>query len=239
ILSGAEEYAPPEVMDARVEQSLRDWLGSMSGGAVEAEVAALRGPGAHALVTAATSPPADLLVVGTRGLGAIDQRLLGSISRRLTEQAPCPVVVVPEGADEGTGPIVIGLDGTPDSNAAFDLAAELAERSATELVVVNCVEPIGSGVPGNALDQARELGEQLLRARAAELDRRGIAHRSILSFEPARVVLEATAREESARLLLVGARGAGGMEKLLLGSVSSYLSAYADRAVAVVHRQQA
>jgi nucleotide-binding universal stress UspA family protein len=92
-------------------------------------------------------------------------------------------------------------------------------------------------LPGNALEQGRELGEQLLQAREAELGRRGIAHRSVLSFEPARAVLDATARETAARLVLVGARGTGAMEKLLLGSVSSYLSVYAERPVAVVHRQ--
>lgn len=236
LLGESSAYAPADEIDQRVEREVRDWVATTGVDPVDAQILAVRGPGAHALVVAATNPPADLLVVGTRGLGGVDRRVLGSVGRRLTEVAPCPVVVVPEGAERGRGPIVVGIDGTPDSDAAFALGATLAERASTELVMVHCVEPIGAGLPGNALEQGRELGEQLLRAREAELGRREVVHRSVLSFEPARAVLDTTARDTAARLVLVGARGAGGMEKLLLGSVSSYLSVYAERPVAVVHR---
>ncbi len=38
--------------------------------------------------------PADLLVVGSRGLSAAKRVLLGSVSSALTNHAPCPVLVV-------------------------------------------------------------------------------------------------------------------------------------------------
>jgi nucleotide-binding universal stress UspA family protein len=49
-------------------------------------------PAAKALVDA--SDGADLLVVGSRGLGGFDQLLMGSVSNQCAHHAQCPVVIV-------------------------------------------------------------------------------------------------------------------------------------------------
>ncbi len=46
---------------------------------------------------------AALLVVGSRGRGALSSALLGSVSHGLAAGAPCPVVVVPAGIDAERG----------------------------------------------------------------------------------------------------------------------------------------
>jgi nucleotide-binding universal stress UspA family protein len=84
---------------ARAAQEARATLGRCVG---EIVPSALR-PRVHQTVVdaapaaalVATARDADLLVVGSRGRGAVAGLLLGSVSRRCTEQAPCPVVVVP------------------------------------------------------------------------------------------------------------------------------------------------
>jgi nucleotide-binding universal stress UspA family protein len=53
----------------------------------------VEGPPAGALLDAARS--ADLLVVGSRGLGGFRSLLLGSVSHQVVQHAPCPVVIVP------------------------------------------------------------------------------------------------------------------------------------------------
>lgn len=49
---------------------------------------------ARTLVDAAAD--ADLLVVGSRGLGGLKRLVLGSVSQQCAQQAPCPVVIVPQ-----------------------------------------------------------------------------------------------------------------------------------------------
>jgi nucleotide-binding universal stress UspA family protein len=51
--------------------------------------------GAAAEVLTEMARNADLLVVGTRGRGGFKGLLLGSVSQRCAQRAPCPVVVVP------------------------------------------------------------------------------------------------------------------------------------------------
>ena len=54
----------------------------------------LSGPPAEALVEAAASTEADLLVVGSHGHGAVARVLLGSTTDRVVHLAGCPVLVV-------------------------------------------------------------------------------------------------------------------------------------------------
>jgi nucleotide-binding universal stress UspA family protein len=57
----------------------------------------VEGAPAEALLDAART--ADLLVVGSRGLGGFRSLLLGSISQQVAHHAPCPVVIVPAHAE--------------------------------------------------------------------------------------------------------------------------------------------
>lgn len=53
----------------------------------------LEGPEAEAILAAAETHKIDLVVMGTRGLGTIEGMLFGSISRKVSQHAPCPVLL--------------------------------------------------------------------------------------------------------------------------------------------------
>lgn len=53
----------------------------------------LEGPEAEAVLAAAASHKADLIVMGTRGLGTIEGMLFGSVSRKVSQHADCPVML--------------------------------------------------------------------------------------------------------------------------------------------------
>jgi nucleotide-binding universal stress UspA family protein len=54
----------------------------------------LEGPEAESILKVAEKIQSDIIVIGTRGLGAVKGLLLGSVSRKVIHYAPCPVMVV-------------------------------------------------------------------------------------------------------------------------------------------------
>jgi len=59
---------------------------------IEAEL--LEGPEAESILNFAKNSQADIIVMGTRGMGALKGLLLGSVSRKVIHYANCPVMVV-------------------------------------------------------------------------------------------------------------------------------------------------
>src|SRR5690606_18253379 len=118
ILSAAAERA------ARVDPS------------VPVRTALRSGPPAEALLDEAKD--ADLVVVGSRGLGSVGSMFFGSVGARLAARSPVPVVVVPPVADAGerTTDVVVGVDGSVHGDAALRFALDEAARTGGRVVAV-------------------------------------------------------------------------------------------------------
>lgn len=185
---------------------------------------------------------AEVLVVGSSGQGALPRVVLGSTAAELVHTCERPVVVVrPGDAEAGTGPVVVGVDGSDISSAAIAFAYDFADRHGRELLAVHAwtdlpmhaMEP----VRGWAEDwqDIRHRGQQLLAdALATHAERHpGVVVRRAVSIDrPARALLDAAA--DGAALLVVGSHGRGTLGSLLLGSVSHAVIYHAPCPVAVL-----
>ena len=87
------------------------------------------------------SGQAQMIVVGCRGRGALVRGLLGSVSTGVVHHATCPVAVVhdedPLIPHPSKAPVVVGLDGSPASERAVEIAYEEASFRGVDLVAVH------------------------------------------------------------------------------------------------------
>jgi nucleotide-binding universal stress UspA family protein len=210
---------------------------------LEVDGRVLYGAPADELAELAAGEEAALLVVGSRGRGAVKAALFGSVSSTLSRAADRPVVVVrPDMAVAGReatrdrSAIVCGVDDSPQARGAARVAAVLAGGLGTELVLVHAYTPARSAatIPAGSIappvdhealtERRRRAGETLLR-QVAE-DAAGTAPvRTRLDTDAPASALELCARAEHAELIVVGTHGRGALASALLGSTSVALAA--------------
>jgi nucleotide-binding universal stress UspA family protein len=113
------------------------------------------------------SEHADLLVVGSRGRGAMRSALLGSVALHCTTHARCPVVVVhPMSSVAPSARVVVGVDGSAESRAALVAALQEARRIGAE------VEVVAAYFPADYWTDATLVLVQTVEAIRADLQRR-------------------------------------------------------------------
>ncbi|WP_020012964.1 universal stress protein [Promicromonospora sukumoe] len=145
--------SPPANMAGTMGVSVTD-LRDRANDAVERGAARLDGarPGGHgveeqvvhgdpAQVLAQRSASADLVVVGRRGLGALDRAVLGSVSGALAAAASGPVAVIPSGAATGEPSRVVVAVSDDDADPQLDLGFAEAQQRACPLVALHVREP--------------------------------------------------------------------------------------------------
>jgi nucleotide-binding universal stress UspA family protein len=139
--------------------------------------------------------------------------------------------------------IVVGTDGSPSADVAVRRAAEIAKGIGSRLHLVTGYpdvptyrETIRSSAKAESID-LREVAESVLARDSRVLEDEGIdVTTHAREGDPAEVIID-VAHEESADLIVVGARGLSGLQRFLLGSVSSKLSHHAPTSVMVVRAQ--
>lgn len=140
----------------------------------------------------------------------------------------------------GTGPVVVGVDGSPQSLQALRWAADQALLQHAELHIVvawNVPNTLGWSVPLPEDFDPAEPARQVV-ADAEKLvsqDYPGVVVKPHIEEGLAKKAIADAAKALGASLLVVGARGYGEVTGLLMGSVSQYLAVHAECPVVIVH----
>ena len=171
------------------------------------------------------SKDAQMIVVGSRGRGALARTFLGSVSSGLVHHAHCPVGVIHD-ADPlmkypGEAPVLLGIDGSPASELATAIAFEEASMRGVDLVALHSWADFSWPAyerPTAWFDLRAEAEETLAERLAGWKERYpGVnAHRVVMPDRPAQQLIE---RSDWSQLTVVGSHGRGGFAGMLVGSV--------------------
>jgi nucleotide-binding universal stress UspA family protein len=203
------------------------------------------GPGvaAEEILRVAEAEPTDLVVVGSRGLGALTRFLIGSTSERVARHAPCSVLVARPVANN-LQQVILGSDGSDaalkaaESLKRFPLPEESQVRVVTVMQFLELLSPSGRmHWPAEFRTLYRQHcneAEQQIKELAASFAAAGRSSSAELrSGDPAASLIQC-AEEQKADLLVVGSHGLSAIDRFLLGSVPEKVLRHASCSVLVV-----
>ena len=196
---------------------------------------------------------ADLVLVGAHGHSGTGRLILGSVSQRIVADAPCSVRVVRGSTSKKDSPtrLIVGIDGSPDSDMALREVATRAWPMGTAIRLITAIEPLMSvSFALSSLDpaaagwlkekdiDARALSNRLNQEAAEKLRETGCAVSSLVREGNPKSTLIREAKRWKADCIFVGARGLRGMDRFFLGSVSMAVTARAHCSVEVVRSKR-
>lgn len=217
----SEEHESGEEDKARAAQRRVQEMLATIPDEVPHEARLTRGPMELGLLHLARELPADLMVMGTHGASSAEH---GSLTERLILQAPCPVLTLGESYEPGkvlealgtarpeTLNVLIPIDFSAGSLAAFAYGAELAERMPHHLVLVHAVKP------GRQAESASEAARDKIAARVPD----ALASRVEVVTpigEPASAILD-LARARQAIFILMAAERRSLVKRFLFGDTT-------------------
>ncbi|MEO8049957.1 MAG: universal stress protein [Acidobacteriota bacterium] len=233
---------------------------------VDAAVTQLRSTGLTADGTVETGDPktvilhhavkgdADLILMGARGMSAVERFLLGGVSKAVLRFAPCSVALVRETAAKGNASlkVLLAVDGSEGSRYATEALASRPWPGGTEIRVLSAVELGMSALQGAfeipSLDAehlesqrgaAMKRTEECIDSALKTLQAARLATSqsiSVLMASPKEVILQEAAAWP-ADWIVLGSHGSSGLSRFLIGSTSETVATHAECSVEVVRRK--
>lgn len=196
---------------------------------VPVELLMLEGQQPHAAVVMAIEKiQPDLVIMGRRGKHSLATRILmGSVTAQVIGHSPVNILVVPRGAAIGFQRILVASDGSPHSQAAWELALAMAKQAESRLIAV-AVAP----EEGDIIEAKDLIHNMLTDANRAKMPLKGISPQGVTP--DAGIVHQAIKNEVD--LIIMGSHGRTGLKRLFMGSVTERVIGQAPCPVLVVKK---
>jgi len=185
---------------------------------------------------------ADLLVLGARGASLVRDLAVGSTTERVLRKTGRPLLVVRREAGHDYRRVLVPVDFSPRALKAIALVRELAPQA--ELVLLHAFEVPFEGrlrhagvseaeLSGLLANARREAGAQMAELIAAAGLPAAAVQPVIVHGDPSVQILDQE-QLQGCELIVIGKRGQGALEELLLGSVTTHILSQAKGDVLVI-----
>lgn len=180
---------------------------------------------AKMILSAAKRERADLILLGSRGLGPVQEVLLGSVSHRVITQASCPTLVVNKHV-RALKKVLLAVEGEENAGTAMKFLEAKPFKEPVEVTVLTILPwatplwPAGISESEALKEQAIKGAGEFVDGMAVKLSKRGYrASGSVTLGDPGHAIL-GWAGETKPDLIIMGSRGRRGATRFLLGSAS-------------------
>jgi nucleotide-binding universal stress UspA family protein len=228
----AEEIDDLEVRNAHT--GIRDACARLRVAGIDATWVVMRGGTSDAIVQVARTEGADLVVLGSRGLNALEGALLGSVSEAVADRAPCPVLIA---RGETIHRSLIADDGTVGAKVALGyvrdhpcLLGGVSRLFAAQHFGQAWPETFDMPIDSHSVQVLADDQRELWRESRADLTRdadtlREVGQRTDVELDegaPGDAITDAALRWR-ADLVVVGSRHRTGLTRFVLGSVGRHV----------------
>lgn len=231
------------------EQALSATLEALGHGTATFRTKTRTGKPAEQILREVDETNPDLVVLGSRGKGAVARFFLGSVAERVARHAAGPVLVA-RGETSAVRKVVLGIDGSAGASHAaewlrrFPLPSDCEVRLVTSLPFLNPTATAAGKIPGLADDlKAIQLGErqeaeQRLEKVYSEFREAGITSAAEFRQQQSALGLVEAAEQNGAALVVVGRQGMSRVERFIMGSVSEHVLRHAPCSVLIIPQGQ-
>ena len=224
----------PRIAGGTAERSdyLSEIAWRLNAGNVKVDFMVGTGPVEQELQNFAHDSGIDLIVMSSHGRSGFDRWLIGSTANKLLQISDTPLLLIRPGNEwrsRGTifKRLLVTLDGSKIAEQALPYARMLASRMGSEIVLLS--------VPAGFESESHILHvHQYLEGIATSLRTDGIAAQALVTGSAAAQTIVNVSESEEVDLIMLATRGAGGMERFMVGSTTDRVVRHTHRPVFIV-----
>lgn len=181
----------------------------------------------------------DLVMVGSRGLGMIRERALGSVSHRVTLHSPCPTLVVKSELKQ-IKHILLPLEHKADADQAIEFLSKNPFPKDVQITLLHVIPfmqpvlPIGALIPESVKRDLYAGAEKFLGDQSPRVTSLGYSVSPLVTSGAPSIVIHEQARKMNSDLIIMGVRSFSPLNRFLLGSVSHSVAHHSSCSVLVL-----